>query len=565
MNLKLKIICCIVIVAFVLHLLFGTLYEKVTENTIEELNSFDKLCDSTGEWEMIGRDIFIKRSGVFYFYDAKFLRIHLIKNSRRKFWFKLEIFILDQNDVVLFKNRSRAHKTVVNMQWHVKEYDYSVITSHVDLPFINVYCENIKMAIRITESASKKKTRSLLNVKVKRLRENSSTKKGNVLCSKSYHFKTNDYLTLRWWIELNKQMGHEKIFMWDHDIVKNPEFDALFLAYKDTVILNKLMCLPNLQYDQDQFKNYRYLKHHSQMVYGPSNYAVHKYELINQLLMNECYMDNIEKYRYVTICDIDEVIIPKKTQVFSLNQVQKFITSGSEVESLKCNRYQFQNSLNNQSILENYLDELAFLQHKKPVVYYFKESFYVDGRTIEKIFDALKDILSNDKTDQAPYNYAVSVLMDDVVNVSFTIQSKTEFDYAKQLEKVYREVVFPYLDKHKQKIENNALDYDRLFFISGLPNDTAHGKSIHDTSYTLDLSHHYIDHRIVGNYTVDYNLDYPERYQIITYDYGHFSHFRHKPKYRYLPQLSIKTLHLDLNYFICYFKPILNAFDQKLN
>jgi hypothetical protein len=69
-------------------------------------------------------------------------------------------------------------------------------------------------------------------------------------------------------------------------------------------------------------------------------YNVYKFEVVNQLIENECYLENIDKYRYVTIEDIDEPVIPVK------------------LENEACDKY---GSFSNNSDLEIYLDELFII------------------------------------------------------------------------------------------------------------------------------------------------------------------------------------------------------------
>ncbi len=56
--------------------------------------------------------------------------------------------------------------------------------------------------------------------------------------------------------------------------------------------------------------NYTYLKKYTSLVNDSNAYVVLKFELINALILNECYLDNIDKYKYVTVVDIDETVIP---------------------------------------------------------------------------------------------------------------------------------------------------------------------------------------------------------------------------------------------------------------
>lgn len=545
---------------------------------LEEFASFDDYCDMHGEWETLGEDVFIKRSGGFYFHDASLLHLHLIQKSDKNYSFQAEISLIDRGDnKIMARFNTSWNSTKMRMQWQIGEYNSSVITSRVIVPVEIKSWRNVAMSVRVYDLVSGHKTKSDLNVGLKRLNGDYKLKKGNILCTKSFHLKKNDYLTLRWWIELNKQIGYDKIYMWNHDIEKDPTYSRLFQAYSDFVTLDRLECLPNLQQRLPRFQNQTYLKHHTDLVYNVEDYAILKYELINQLLLNECYLNHIDQFRYVTICDIDETVIPKKTQFLSQLQVLDFIRSGAKVDDVKCDRYESTNQVENKKTLESYLNELAFVEKiGKPVSYYVKHGFYLYNSTVKKVIDSIGEILNTPKdlnqTEQnstnTSYNHIIQVFdfVDDAakrINFSFTIKTEPELEYATRVYKMYKTVIEPYLNNNIDLIQSNTRDYDRFFFVGDRVNYFANGKTIHDTRSTFDLSIHYAEHRILNQSDVDYNnKNYWEMYKWINYDYAHLSHFRREIGYlssRY-QSLSIESFKLDINYFVCYFKPILSKF-----
>ncbi len=113
-----------------------------------------------------------------------------------------------------------------------------------------------------------------------------------MICNKGVHLtKESDYLSLRWWIELNREIGYEKIFISNQSIENDPSFHELFKQHSDFVELGTLKCIPNLQ-DIKEFSNFTYLKKYSILVYSLDNYGILKFELLNVLIMNECYLSN---------------------------------------------------------------------------------------------------------------------------------------------------------------------------------------------------------------------------------------------------------------------------------
>jgi hypothetical protein len=112
-----------------------------------------------------------------------------------------------------------------------------------------------------------------------------------MICTKCFHLKeSTDFESLKFWIELNKLNGHDKISMCDHAIENHANFNSLFETYKDFVELGSLKCLPNLQANP-KFINFTYLKRYSSLEYGDTgNYDVTKMELINRLVLVRAFV-----------------------------------------------------------------------------------------------------------------------------------------------------------------------------------------------------------------------------------------------------------------------------------
>jgi hypothetical protein len=81
-----------------------------------------------------------------------------------------------------------------------------------------------------------------VNMRVKRMsRDGFEKRKGSIVCAKCFYLtKADDYLTLRWWLELNRVTGHDRVFMCDHAIEKDRVFDELFEEYKDFIVFGRL-------------------------------------------------------------------------------------------------------------------------------------------------------------------------------------------------------------------------------------------------------------------------------------------------------------------------------------
>jgi hypothetical protein len=197
-------------------------------------------------------------------------------------------------------------------------------------------------------------------------------KKGSLLCAKCYFLnETSDYLSLKWWVEVNKVAAYDNVLLCDHGIEKGgPSFSRLFAKHRDFLIIKKLECIPNLQSNPNFIKHKYISDARSMMKFGRTDeFDVTKLDVVNQIMLNECYLDHVDKYKFIAVMDIDEVIFPKfTTKVFGLaDHVAYFSSIGinttltkNNTDTLKkaitsditCNRYGGKNTF------EAYMTEL---------------------------------------------------------------------------------------------------------------------------------------------------------------------------------------------------------------
>ncbi|RNA17357.1 hypothetical protein BpHYR1_038367 [Brachionus plicatilis] len=285
---------------------------------------------------------------------------------------------------------------------------------------------------------------------------------------------------------------------------------------------------------------------------------------MNQLMVNECYLDNIDKYKYITVIDNDETIIPRADTLRAIqeNLVSSNPASGELVNFSKCNSGKID--------MINYLKSLkSKFDLKSPTSFYFKQGFYIKQRIADKIMKNLNNFLVHDltKLNQTKFGFEILVKNSTVqtndfqFDYKFKIESRFDYEYAKKLVLIYHTIIKPFLKKNGKILQKFSQHVDRLFMISGKVNNFAWGKSIHDTRRTFDMTVHHALEFFDRGKSVLYNdrfyLDEAHaKYYTLDYDYGHLSHFRSRIHFKFEP-MPINYLHVDLNYFNCYFKPIL--------
>jgi hypothetical protein len=530
---------------------------KQTYFSIKRNLSFDEFCGRFGEWESIDSNVFVKKTAIFYFVDLNFLRIHLLSRANRIYNFTISANIYDENNSK-FKRFIVVKEIKTKLISTSSKYQYSVVNAKLLLKGLSFNDINTQFKIKIFDSISGNSTDSFLNVKVKHYnRKTFSSKKGSMVCAKCLHLKkSTDFESFKFWIELNKRSGHQKISICDHAIENEISFKDLFDKYKNFLELTQLKCLPNLQ-SNSKYINFTYLKRFSSLEYGDTGtYDVTKMELINRLVLNECYLEHIDEYKYIAVFDTDEIILPRKTsEFFTLSDQKEFINISKQppIQS-DCYRYK------SKSVFEDYLNEIIrFTSVKDPrLPFYFKQAYFVDIQLVEQLFDQLHKIKLLKSNISYYLNYSVKVVdanrQKGPFVFSFEIRSLDDLNYGMKLLEIYNTLVKPL-------ISNSSNDFKRLFSIIGELNDFALGKTVHDTRKTLDFDVHVAqsyfhfngntrleDFKIFTAHTID---------TFFSYNLGYVSHFR-KQQYFLYKSVPISNLYFDLNYFYCYFLPIFN-------
>jgi len=114
---------------------------------------------------------------------------------------------------------------------------------------------------------------------------------------------------------------------------------------------------------------------------------------------------------------------------------------------------------------------------------------------------------------------------------------------------VYSNIFKLFYAQNRDKIKNSKISesFDRLFLSLG-DSYITWGKTIHNTILTEALKHHYP------------KGDYKNDLVMVPINKGYTAHFRDDYKYISGKTKSIQEFKFDFNYFLCYYKSILNKF-----
>ena len=495
-----------------------------------KLLNYDEYCQKYGEWENIENVFYFKRNATYYFIDASFFRLNLIKKATENIEYislYLNISFIQKSIVKDFKIETKTNRT----KWKETVYHLISIDAKFDLIQLLAFKSN-----KITNSVDFPKKLSIeIIIEIKQINKNPIRSKSSLLakikylftphteklkiamiCSKCLYFHKVDTNSrnLENWIDLNRKFGYNNIAICNQSISDNSDFKKLFEKNKDFLLVKEMKCVPNLtqkNVNDAYFESY-YMLNDIQIA------------IIDSVILSECYLDYFDTYKYISIIDIDEVIMSKSNlgtfqminYIKNLDSDTKNLTDISEfVFSNKiCNEFQPKTS----NRVEEFLNELNlkhFLSSTKS--FYFRQAFYISFDLVEKIFRELKSLLEyyqyeNNVTkinvqfaDKGDFsvNYKMYYL-----NFTFSI-SRREFKYAANLLKIYEMISKAQLINVTKNFCKN--DFRRVFFIAGKQFENTWGKSIHNTSSVLDFTPHHAIEYVTWNeesYQIDFDKNY---------------------------------------------------------
>lgn len=281
-------------------------------------------------------------------------------------------------------------------------------------------------------------------------------------------------------------------------------------------------------------------------------------------------MSNVDKYKYVTIIDNDETVLPPKLNpIHDHDQlIKRLYTNSFDThvkvkafgQSLNCNRFNSIGNLNKKtnSPIENYIDYLNNVTLlANPMSYNFEQVFFLKMEIVaiffRKFYFRFINSTSRNSTNQYPIKININNLnkidkkgLEDF-EYTFLIRNEYDFNYTRNLFYLNRWLIKPFLKQH-QSIINKACDrYDRVFGLANNFNNSEndYGKTIHNTQTTFTFTVH---------------QPYESAFVRIPFNHGYLSHFRgdfHLRKEK--KPIAINQLFIDFNYFVCYFKPIVHS------
>ena len=515
---------------------------------------FDQYCENLKkEWSSPESDLFIKRGAVYFFINISMLRIFVLSKKTdeesKEYNLDVEIYIYDR-----FVYRIQVNDPIVENAASAGNYNMQVIDAllKIDVDLSKIERNLLKVKVKVSKREKTKSQAHYLFAQIKQFKnEDFLERENSLLCSKCIHGANLTVTRLRWWLEMNRLIGFNKISICYHDTI---EFNKLFEEFKEYVETTHFECVPNLVDNKS-----KYLSSHLSL----NNEA--KFELINRIIVNECYLNKMASYKRIAIYDVDELILPKKFNVFDLNSIKSRLIESKAIKFSDV-------SIND---VNNYADDLiSENRYQPPRLLYFGQAYYLPHKLTNLVLDLLEERVKKVKnTDRI--NFKIPLVDRDrehgmQVNIEITINSESELIYARSLVNAYRSLIMPYLDSNKEFI-GEGLNFDRFFMItSDVNKDADLGKSIHDTRESFEVNMNFpivfLDQETYGmNTRGKYkSRTSPNNLETVPFKLGHVSHFRSISAFKQ-PQksISVEFFHIDLNYFYCFFMPFVEELKKN--
>jgi hypothetical protein len=488
-------------------------YFRINKN-VNDMNQCEK------EWEILNDKCYFRKNIAYYYTDLKIIRLGLVRHVNFTHNFQLSIQVND--DYTLTNIR------IINIDQKY-EYNFQYIETDFDLKSARM------IKVKVLDTINNSTTKSIY-LKIKKYSENDNIKKYSMICGRISY--SNDYLNyLDFWIKVLKLSGYDKLTLFNHtSLMESSKFDKKFV---DIIQFN---CLPNLLINNNN-NNYKRFINFNDIENKQDKLLISI--LFHNVSLNECYLMNKDKYKYIAIFDFDELILPRIAYKNEIN------------ESFYVNFNQYPDKIdpisNKSSKLIPYLDSLQ-LKSKldKKVNIRFEMNNFLKHETMDKIFSKLEYMFKRNLTKYAinqskifTFDREFSKIYKNLYSYIF-IETAKDYKYAKHLYIMHQKYIKPYLETYHNKIKQSVPEiFNRFYYFTGFSAN----------SYFVNKTIHYTNQSDLVGVHVPTNIE-PKDSIIVSNKYGHLSHFREFYR-RPFKNSSIREIFFDFNYFNNYFKQIL--------
>jgi hypothetical protein len=316
------------------------------------ITDFDSYCEIHGEWEHLRNVGYFKRLGAYFFSDASLIHVLFVSKyplltENLEIELKLRIYH-SQKPKSRMLVKIAQDRISLSLLKFTEDHAFMALDAKINL------IETLKNAgieydpgkfgidVLIGELNSKSSTKHSLNLKIKEVFTDYSSKRGVSVCGQCVYIE--DRLAqnqFKWWVLQNKRVGMEKIFVCNVSIPNDVSMRRFLRRHADLLVVSKLKCLPNF-FASNSSDQRVYAKKYTGMAGKTKPGLKSQIEVFDLVYENECYLDQMNKYKYISILDIDELVVPYLASTFAnLSSQVEYIAGLKQVDDLNREREKF--------------------------------------------------------------------------------------------------------------------------------------------------------------------------------------------------------------------------------
>ena len=524
------------IIVFFMFCVIFFFVQKILPFNLSIIKNISKERYFNEEWESLKNRQFFKKASLFYFSDLNLLMINFISLNQESSFY-VQVFLKSADNEF-----SKIYKTSqIKKIYRIASAEFKILMLNLDPESINFLNKNknTTFSIKILDNHLESNIQNSISVKIKKFQ--SSSKKNLIICSKClFNYSNKKSGSLKWWIELNKRLGYQKISLCNYSIENSDVYAKMFEKYSNFVEITQLKFIPDMNQDENGAPKFI-----QNFKFSERNFHVY-FDLITEFILNECYYNNLDQYKFITVVDADETIIPKSSRFPTQKSVFEYIKNSNKIshgtffDRLKCQ--------NESLTIESYITKLSA---KYPTArgrsVYFLQGLFMSYDKMEKIFESIRNVLN--KGEKLPIS--VKVKYDNESEIIVNVD-QSNVDYAKKLLEFDKNIIGPFWKKNEKHLAN--FSFSRFYYLSGANTNFLYGKTIHDTDKSFRVQTHQSIWQIYSGKlrnTIDQTS--------VKIDDGIDGHFRSKISSR-VQKISFNEIHLDIFYLNCFLIPILNSF-----
>jgi len=480
------------------------------------------------EWQILNNNVFVRIKTAFYFVDENKISIFLACldeiYANNLNYLKLNVTITLYDKMNLSNKISQIN--LKNAQVHAfsrkKPYqtnaELSAFLSFTDLnKTLNLdLLTQIQMNLDITafDTNSNVTTSTQPGSIIVDIKHRYTQARGIYFCAEPSYLEERDHAYMKWVIELNRQIGFDRIIISNSSVPNTKEYNTIFEKNKDFVDVVQYNYLPNFMQPNS---SKRFVNHYEDLAVNGDFFGnnIQYIMPMDTMAYTECLFNNIDKTGNIFVGDIDETFIPSKLPKFdtkkeSIAVLTKLnLKNENDVKQFKKDFLSPENCVDslesNQTFLRSYLDGMYknLSISEKSSVFFLQVTFLKEDLS-DEIFTKMELAIANVSSNSTKFPIKFRVFKKHVptktksfvfndsaydANFVISINSESELKYAQSLLSIYKFIMRPFLNENSLYLRNESERFKRFLHLDMLGYGA--GKSFLNTKSTsyMDSAH----------------------------------------------------------------------------